>query len=96
MNQPIYTPLKVNNEIELCEISDQECKRLIEQALLKERISFYIRWQKPSFLRRKAPACVFCVNENVIETAEDIVRAICDEGGYPVKFLMRKTRNEYL
>ena len=96
MNQPIYTALKVNNEIELCEISDQEGKRQIEQALLKERISFYIRWLKPSFLRRKVPGCVFCVNENVVETAEDIVRAICDEGGYAVKFLMRKTRNEYL
>lgn len=96
MNQPIFTTLKVNNEIELCEISDQECKRLIEQALLKERISFYIRWQKPSILRRRAACCVFCVNENVMGAAEDIVRSICDEGGYTVKFLLRKTRNEYL
>ena len=96
MNQPIFTTLKVHNEIELCEISDLECKRLIEQALLKERISFYIRWLKPSLFHRKAPGCIFCVNENVMETAEDIVRAICDEGGYPVKFLLRKTQNEFL
>ena len=26
MEQPLYTTLKVNNEIELCEISDLECK----------------------------------------------------------------------
>ena len=96
MNQPIFTTLKVHNEIELCEISDPECKRLIEQSLLKERISFYIRWLKPSLFHRKTASCVFCVNESAIDTAEDIVRAICDEGGYPVKFLLRRTHNEYL
>ena len=96
MNQPLYTTLKVHNEIELCEIADLECKRLIEQALLKERISFYIRWLKPSLLRRRKNNCIFCVNENVQDVAEDIVRAICDEGGYPVKFLLRRAHNEYL
>lgn len=96
MNQPLYTSLKVHNEIELCEISDPECKQLIEQALLKERISFFIRWLKPSLFHRKRNVYVFCVNENVRETAEDIVRSICDEKGYPVKFLLRKTNNQYL
>lgn len=96
MNQPLYTTLKVHNEIELCEISDPDCKRLIEQALLKERISFYIRWLKPSFFNRKKNVCIFCVNENVMDTAEDIVRSICDEGGFPVKFLLRKSHNQYL
>lgn len=96
MNQPLYTTLKVHNEIELCEISDLECKRLIEQALLKERISFYIRWLKPSLFQRKKNICVFCVNENVREIAEEIVRSICDEKGYPVKFLLRRAHNEYL
>ena len=27
--QPLYTTLKVNNEIELCEVSDPDCKQLI-------------------------------------------------------------------
>ena len=96
MNQPLYTTLKVHNEIELCEISDLECKHLIEQALLRERISFYIHWVKPSLFNRKKNICIFCVNENVMEIAEDIVRTICDEGGYPVKFLLRKVHNEYI
>ena len=39
--QPLYTTLKVNNEIELCEVSDPDCKQLIERALLKNRISYY-------------------------------------------------------
>lgn len=96
MNQPLFTTLKVNNEIELCEINDQECKNLIEQALLKERISFYIRWMKPSLFSRKKDVYIFCINEAVKETAEEIVRAICDEGGYEVKFLLRRTQNQYL
>ena len=96
MNQPLYTTLKVHNEIELCEIYDPECKTLVEQALLKERISFFIRWLKPSLFNRKKNTCVFCVNDNVKEIAEDIVRAICDEHGYSVKFLLRRTHNQYL
>ena len=74
MEQPLYTTLKVNNEIELCEITDPECKQLIERKLLKERISYYIRWMKPSLFHRNKNACVICVNENVKEAAEDLVR----------------------
>ncbi len=96
MEQPLYTSLKVNNEIELCEISDPECKKLIEHELLKERISYYVRWPKPSLFNRKKNLCVICVNDNVKETAESIIRGICDEKGYPVKFLMRKSPNQYL
>ena len=53
--QPLYTTLKVNNEIELCEVSDPDCKQLIERALLKNRISYYIRWL-PSSTAKKMPA----------------------------------------
>ena len=54
--QPLYTTLKVNNEIELCEVSDPDCKQLIERALLKNRISYYIRWPKASSAAKKMPA----------------------------------------
>ena len=94
--QPLYTSVKVNNEIELCEISNLECKRLVERALLQERISYYFRWLKPSIFRRNKNVCIICVNDNSKETAEEIIRSVCDETGYPVKFLMRKTQNQYL
>lgn len=96
MEQPIYTALKVNNEIELCEISDMECKELIEKALLAERISYYIRWFKPSLFHRKRNSCIICVNENSKDEAEDVVRSVCDEKGYHVKFLMNKAQNPFL
>ena len=65
--QPLYTTLKVNNEIELCEVSDPDCKQLIERALLKNRISYYIRWPKASFFSRKKDACIirFCIQGKV-------------------------------
>nr|WP_318684015.1 hypothetical protein [uncultured Acetatifactor sp.] len=94
--QPLYTTLKVNNEIELCEVIDLECKKLIERQLLKNRISYYIRWPKSSFFSRKKDSCIICINDNVRDEAENIVRAVCDETGYSVKFILKKSQNNYL
>lgn len=96
MIQPLYTAVKVNNEIELCEVGDPDCKRAIEKALLKERISYYIRWPKASFLRRNKNICIICINDNSREAAEDVVRGVCDEGGYHVRFLMKHSANKWL
>ena len=93
--QPLYTTIKVNNEIELCEVSDAECKRLIERQLLKNRISFYIRWPKSSFFSRRKDTCIICVNDNTRDEAESIVRSVCDETGYTVKFVLRKSPNNF-
>lgn len=96
MEHPIYSALKVNNEIELCEISDPECKQMIEKILLKERISYYIRWVKPSIFHRNKNVCIICVNESAKDAAEDAIRTLCDETGFSVRFLMRKSQNQYL
>lgn len=96
MEQPVYTALKVNNEIELCEISDMECKERIEKALLAGRISYYIRWVKPSLFHRKKNICIICVNDSSKEEAENVVRSVCDEKGYQVKFIMKKAQNPFL
>ena len=96
MEQPLYTATKVNNEIELCEITEPECKRLIEKALLCERISYYIRWPKSSLFHRNNNTCIICINDNFKEVAEDIVRTIRKKKGYHVRFLMKKSQNQYL
>lgn len=93
--QTLYTQVKVNNEIELCEVSNLECKQLIERELLRSRISYYIRWPKASLFSRKKDTCVICVNDSAKDEAEAVVRAICDESGYNVKFLMKKTAVTY-
>lgn len=93
-----YINQKVNNEIELCEVSGLECKKAVERALLQKRISYFIRWLKPSIFSfsRKKNICIFCVNDNVRDEAETVVRAICDEAGYAVRFIMKKSQVDYL
>jgi len=94
--QPLYTALKVHNEIELCEVSNLECKKKIEHELLKNRISYYIRWPKPKFFSRKKDVCIICINDNAKDEAESVVRSICDESGYNVRFILKKSQNNYL
>jgi len=94
--QPLYTTVKVNNEIELCEVSNPECKKEIERELLRNRISYYIRWPKSSFLSPKKNSCIICVNDSAQDAAEEIVRSICEEMGYHVKFIMKHSVNHYL
>ncbi len=94
--QPLYTAVKVNNEIELCEVENADCKREIERALLKNRISYYIRWPKPSLFGRKREICIICINDSARDTAEEIVRSICESHNYEVKFLMKRSSNHYI
>ena len=94
--QPLYTSVKVNNEIELCEVTNPECKKEIERELLKNRISYYIRWPKPSLFSRQKESCIICINDNSREAAEEVVRMVCAENGFAVKFLLKQSANRYL
>lgn len=94
--QPLYTTVKVNNEIELCEVSDPDCKQMIERALLKNRISYYIRWPRSSIFSHKKDSCIICINDMSKEEAENVIRTICDETGHSVRFIMKKSQNSYL
>ncbi len=94
----VYTPLKVNNEIEICEVKNEDCKKLIEKALLQSRISYFIRWTNNGlfFLGKRREHCIICVNENAKEEAVEIVSSICEETGYKVRFLMKPSQTNYL
>lgn len=97
MQQTLYSMVKVNNEIELCEVDDLECKQAIERELLQNRISYFIRWNKGGIFRlsRKKNYCIFCVNDNVVAEAEAVVNTLCEQYGYHVRFLLRKAKNKY-
>ncbi len=94
--QSLYSTQTVNNEIELCEISDLTCKQQIERELLKNQISYYVYWIKPSFFSRKKASCIFCINDSARDSADNIVRSRCAEFGYDVRFILRKSQNNYL
>ena len=40
------TKVKVNNEIDLCEVSNEKIRRKIEAALQYARVSYFLRWQE--------------------------------------------------
>ena len=91
----IYTNIKVNNEIELCEIEDGEYRKVIEKELLKNRISYFLRWPKKSIFSRKN-TCIICVHDDVKETASEIVKRLCDDLCSTVSFMYKKTKNDFL
>lgn len=93
--QPEYTRLKVNNEIELCETADMEMKQQIERILLRNRISYYIKWYKQGLFRKNRNICIFCVNDSAKEDAEQLVRSLAKDIESKVKFLMRKSEESY-
>ncbi len=94
--QQVFGRGKINNEIELCEIRDKECKKEVERALLQNRISYYIRWVNPNLFHRNKNTCIICVNDNSAIAAQEVIQMLCEENGYRVRFLMRKARHNFL
>lgn len=91
--QTIYTKVKVHNEVELCETSDMDVKSRIEKTLLENRISYYIKWYKQGFFWNSKNVCVFCVNENSKDEAEELINGLSGENGDKIRFLMSKSKD---
>lgn len=86
-----YTKVKVHNEIELCEVGDIETKDKIEKELLKNRVSYFLRWTKPRwFSSKRSGTCIFCVNEAQRELAEEAIHNLGADAGQNIKMLMKK------
>lgn len=85
-----------HNEIELIRTANPELKNIIEKAFLKNRISFFIRWDKQGFFKRlfggKAEEfCRICINdwdkEKALEILKDYDGLIASQG----ELLLKKT-----
>lgn len=96
MQNTIFNMEKVNNEYEICEIATLDAKQQIEKALLQNRISYFIRWPKPKLFSRHKVLCILCVNESSRETAEDAIRSLGDDVTDSVRFINRKSENDFL
>ena len=90
------TKVKVNNEIDLCEVANEKVRRKLEGALQYARVSYFLRWQEPGFFRRsflhERTKLIFCVNAAQLD---DALR-VCDELGFTekeVRFLGEKSKN---
>ena len=95
LEDTIYTKQKVNNEIELCKVFDSESKTRIEQVLLKNRISYFVRWTKPRLFARRQEHCIFCINNNDTELAHSLIENLCKEKEMEVEFLFTPAQNEF-
>ncbi len=91
--QTIYTKVKVHNEVELCETADMEVKSRIEKTLLENRISYYIKWYKQGFFWNSKNVCVFCVNENSKDEAEELINELAKKYEDKIRFLMSKSKD---
>lgn len=91
--QTIYTKVKVHNEVELCETADMDVKSQIEKTLLENRISYYIKWYKQGFFWNSKNVCIFCVNENSKDEAEELINGLVGKHGDKIRFLMSKSRD---
>lgn len=94
-----FSDVKVHNEIELCEVEDEATKEKIEKALLKESISFYIRWEDKGFFSRlfsgKVSQSVICVNDLQREAAEQCIKELEEKENIQVKFILQKVDKIY-
>lgn len=87
-----FTHVKVNNEIELCEVYDKETKEMIKKAFFGAGVSFFIKFQKG--FACKEGRYVICVNSSQksiakaaifqkVEEAKDKINFF--DGSYSVK-----------
>lgn len=86
MIENMMTHIKVNNEVDLCEIIAGNDKRRnqvrhkIEAALQYARVSYFLRWQEPIFLKKllfhEKPKLIICVNAAQMEDALQVIDAL--------------------
>lgn len=86
-----YQKVKVHNELEWCQVKDMETKDKIEKVLLKHRVSYFVKWEKPKFFSNDTfGACTFCVNQLQKESADDAMQELAEEVRDKVRFINRR------
>lgn len=87
-----------HNEIELIRSDNQELKNMIEKAFLRNRISYFIRWDKPSlwqrlFGKKESEYFKICINdwdkEKALEILKEFETLIASKG----EFLLKRTES---
>ena len=101
----MLTRVKVNNEIDLCEVVGGKKKNIggtrhkIEKALQFARISYFLRWQEPSFFAklflRERAKLIFCINAAQLEDALRVFEELKLTDN-EVKMLGEKSKNKYV
>lgn len=94
-----YQKEKINNEVEWCQVYDLKLKEKIEKALLKNRVSYCILFEKPRlFSSDKRERFIFCVNSLQKESADNALADLGDieELKGKIVFLNRKVEKSFV
>jgi hypothetical protein len=91
-----YSKVKVNNEIDLCSVTEPDTKSILEKAFLKARVSYFLRWEKPGIFEKLfkngKTRIVFCINSAQLTTAEEVLAELSDASDN-IKILKTKSHN---
>lgn len=76
-----YNKAYYHNEIELVRVNSTELKNKIERAFLRNRISYFIRWDKVTiwqrlFGKKNSEQCKICINDWDRELALEILKSL--------------------
>lgn len=92
------TRVKVNNELDLCEVATEKVRRKLEAALQYARVSYFLRFQEPGFFKRvffhEKTKLIFCVNAAQLEDA----MAVIEQLGLTekdIKYMGTRAHNRY-
>ena len=79
------TSVKVNNEVAFCRVGNLKQKEEVERLLLKNRISYFVKWQEQSLFRRMFNSetkekiiFIICIHNTAIEQAKELVADMPD------------------
>lgn len=70
-----------DNEMDFCRCAGEENKDILEDLFLRNRISYFIKWQKKSFFgrifqSRRPDVVVFRINKRDVAAATDLVEGM--------------------
>lgn len=92
-----YNRGKVDNEYDFCAITDKDIKVQLEKLFMKQRVSYFLRWEKPGFFARlfsgATERIVFCINVADLDRAEEAIKEL-DLSENEIKLLRTKSNNK--
>ena len=93
-----YNKAYYHNEIELVKVNSTELKNKIEKAFLRNRISYFIRWDKASLWqtvtgKKNSEQCKICINDWDRERAMDILKSLEEDIAKQGEMLYKKTES---
>lgn len=91
-----YTRVRVNNEIELCEIYEREVKDKIEKAFVKCGVSFFVKWKRDRNAQGETGKYIICVNQFQKQRAEAAIHEILEDANDNVTFVDKRTEKGWL